>query len=778
MRTKIIIIGFLLASVSFSISAQLAMGKWRTHLAYNSVSQIAQSENKIFAVSQGALFSVSKQDGSLEFYSKLNGLSSSNITQIEYDSSNKQLLIVYSNGNIDVLGTGGVTNIPDLYNKQMSASKNVNHILFYQNKAFLACDFGIVVLNLAKNEVADTYYIGANASEVKVLNTTIFNGSIYALSNSVVYQASVTEPNLVNYQFWTTATGFPGAGDFQKIASFAGKLVLLRGGKLYKQESDKSWTPFATDVTATDFNISNNNLSIFAGTSTYLVDALFNVKAINNLGTLTDAEYDAQGNTYYFAANSLGIISYKQVSNETPAINYFKPAGPAVNKPWKIVFSGKKLFMVPGGRWAAFYMQPGYIMMFEDNSWSNIDHTSIESNTGVICQDLVSIAVDPVDKNHFFAASYSSGLYEFKENKFFKYHNFTNSTIENLFGSYQYQMLDGTIFDKDGNLWFLNSYASKSIKVLLKDGKWSQLEFGTLKNMPTLQDILISNQNPNLKWVTSVRPTVGVFIFDDNGTITDQSDDKSIFLTSFLYPEVSNTGNTVLVAKFPGAIYSIAQDKNGVVWVGTDIGPFQFNTTSKFNPTYIASRVKIPRGDSTNLADYLLANEKIKAIAIDGANRKWLGTETSGVYLMSENGQQTIQHFTTTNSPLLSNNILSIAINPITGETFFGTDQGLISYQSDASEAGETFGNVYAYPNPVRQNYTGLITITGLVEKTQVKITDINGNLVCETVSNGSLATWDGKDVHGRRVNTGIYLAICANADGTQSAITKILVIN
>ena len=779
MKNKKLFIGFILSIISFSISAQVAMGKWRTHLSYNNVSQIAQSGNKIFAVSQGALFSLDKQDGSLYFYSKINGLNGSNITKIEFDSTNQELLIIYSNGNIDALGTAGITNIPDLYNKQMSSSKNVNQIQFYQNKAYLACDFGIVVLNMDKKEVADTYYIGPNATEVVVLNTTINNGTIYALSKSTIYKASISEPQLVNYAFWTTATALPGTGDFQKIASFGGKLILQRGGKLYRQETDNSWTPLLTSVTTNTFNVSNGTLNVFADNAIYLLDALFNVKTVNNLGTITDAEYDSQNSTYYFAANSAGVISYKQASTETPLINYYKPVGPAVNKPWKMSFSGKKLFMVPGGRWATFYMQPGYIMMFEDNNWSNIDYTTIESNTGVICRDLVSIAVDPADKNHFFAASYSSGLYEFKENKFFKYHNFTNSTIENLYGSYQYQMLDGTIFDKDGNLWFLNSYAGKSVKVLLKDGKWSQLEFGTLKNIPTLQDILISNQNPNQKWVTSVRPPVGVFVFDDNGTITNQSDDKSVFLTSFTYTETNNAGNSVLVTKSPGAIYSIAQDKNGVIWVGTDIGPFLFNSLSKvYNADYTCSRVKISRADSTNLADYLLVNEKIKAIAIDGANRKWLGTETSGVYLMSANGQQTIQHFTSTNSPLLSDNILSIAISPVTGEVFFGTDQGLISYQSDASEAGDAFGNVYAYPNPVRQGYTGVITITGLVENTQVKITDINGNLICETVSNGSLATWNGKDVHGRKVNTGIYLAICANADGTLSTITKILVIN
>ena len=761
--------------------AQVAMGKWRTHLSYNSVSQIAQSGNKIFAVSQGALFSVDKQDGGLQFYSKLNGLNGSNITKIEFDSTNQQLLIIYSDGNIDLFGTGGVTNIPDLLNKQMSSSKNVNYIQFYQKKAFLACDFGIVVLNMDKKEVADTYYIGPNATEVAVLNTTIQNGTIYALSKSTIFQASITEPNLVNYQFWSATAGLPGTGDFQKIASFGGKLVLLRGGKLYKQESTSVWTPFLTDVTASSFNISNNSLNVFSDNSTYLVDEFFNVKTISNIGTITDAEYDEQNSTYYFAANTLGVVSYKQVSAETPVITYFKPVGPAVNTPWDMTFAGKKLFVVPGGRWASQNLTEGDVMIYENGAWTNIYEKTIQDKTGYTATDFMNVAADPLDNKHFFVSSYGTGLYEFKNDVFANWYNHLNSKLETIIPAdpYNYIRLDGAIFDQQGNLFVANTGAASGIKIRQANGVWGQLTYADVASKPTLGKILISNQNTNQKWVLSVRSQPGVFVFDDNGTLTDQSDDKTVFLPKFTYSDQDNSGNTILTSKFPGAVYSIAQDKNGVVWVGTDIGPFLFNNISKvFNADYTCSRVKIPRADSTNLADYLLVNENIKAIAIDGANRKWLATETSGVYLMSANGQQTIQHFTTSNSPLLSNNILSIAINPVTGEVFFGTDQGLISYQSDASEAGATFGNVYAYPNPVRQGFTGVITITGLVENTQVKITDINGNLVCETVSNGSLATWNGKDVHGRKVNTGIYLAICANADGTQSTITKILVIN
>jgi hypothetical protein len=778
MKKRIFITGFLLIVVAATSWSQLAMGKWSTHFAYNSVSQIAQSDNKIYAVSEGALFSVDKVDGNMEFYSKLSGLNGSNISRIEYDSANKQLLIIYTNGNIDVMNSGGVNNIPDFFNKQMSSSKDVNQIQYYDNKAYLSCNFGIIVLNMLKKEVADTYYIGPNASEVKVLNTTVNNGNIYALTPTTIFSASINNPHLVNYAEWSTTSGLPGSGNYQKIGSFGGQLVLLRNGYLYKQELNNSWTQILLNDTIRDFNITNTSLNIFATNTVYLVNSLFNITPVTNIGKISDAEYDAQDNTYYFAANSLGIISYKQITNGTPVLNYYKPAGPAVNSPWSMTFAGKKLFVVPGGRWV-FLKHPGYVMIFENNVWKNINHESIESVTGESLTDLISTAVDPKDNSHFFAASYSSGLYEFKNNEFFKYHNFTNSTIENLFGRYDYQMMGGTTFDQDGNLWLLNEYVKYGIKVYLADGTWTQLTYPGVDNKPSMGGLLISNQNKNQKFVFSARPPLGLCAFDDNGTITNQSDDKSVFIYPFIYPEQDNNGQTKLTSIFPGIIYCFAQDKNGVLWVGTDIGPFLFSNLSNiYNSDYTCSRVKIPRNDSTNLADYLLVNENIQAIAIDGANRKWIGTKSSGVYLMSENGQQTIQHFTVSNSPLLSNYILSISINPVTGEVFFGTDQGIVSYQSDASEAGTTFGEVYAYPNPVRQGYTGVITITGLMDKSQVKITDINGNLICETVSNGSIATWDGKDVHGRKVNTGVYLAICVNTDGTQSTITKILVIN
>ncbi len=190
------------------------------------------------------------------------------------------------------------------------------------------------------------------------------------------------------------------------------------------------------------------------------------------------------------------------------------------------------------------------------------------------------------------------------------------------------------------------------------------------------------------------------------------------------------------------------------------------------------SRIIIPRNDGTNTGDFLLEKERIKAIAIDGANRKWIGTETSGLYLLSEDGKETIHHFTTQNSPLTSNDILSLAINPITGEVFIGTGTGLVSYQSDSALPENDFNNLHVYPNPIRENYNGLVTVAGLTDNSKIKITDIAGNLIAELQSNGSIATWDGNNKYGQKVSTGVYLAICTSEDGLSSKTIKILVIN
>ncbi len=792
MKKNILIYLFLLSPVI--LCAQTAMGKWNTYLAYNTVSQITLSDNKVFAISEGALFSVGKSDGDMEFYSKMSGLNDANISKIAYDEVNNQLVIIYQSGNIDIMYSGGIANIPDLYNKQMNTSKAINHISFYDDKAFLSTEFGIIALNLSKKEIADTYIIGDNATEIKVLATQTVGDKIFACSSINIYQADVNSPHLVNYEYWSKMTNLPGTGNIMSVFSFSNKLFMVRDSKIY-QFDGISWSTILNGKKFTNWNVSDGKLILNDGTtSIYILDPSLTSSTITLPLVSLDVEYDGSNATYWLAGNDQGIISY--TGGE---LSYFKPEGPAVNIPWDIHFAGSRMFVVPGGRWDVQYYRRGWVMMYENGRWENKHNSEIfdktlefrnnlfyDKATGYAIPrsannptpefwpiiDFMNVAVDPKDSSHFFVTSYGTGLYEYKNDTFEKWHNHTNSTIESVVAAnpYYYNRLDGAIFDSKGNLYLANMGTTSAVKILKNDGNWTELYY-TESLRETLGRILISNVNENQKWIPATRKTPGIFIFDDNGTLDDQSDDKNRFMSTFRDPD---TGGDII----PASYYCLAQDKDGTIWAGTDMGPLLFyNTSRAFETDYNCSRVKIPRNDGTELADYLLVNEKVKAIAIDGANRKWIGTEASGVYLMSENGQETVQHFTAVNSPLLSNDILSIAIHPKTGEVFFGTSMGIVSYQSDAAEGAESYSTVNAFPNPVRENYNGIITITGLIENSAVKIMDISGNLIYETMSNGSIATWNGMNVYGQKVRTGVYLVMAVNEDGTEGIATKIMVI-
>ncbi len=787
MKRTILMISALILSVVLWAQTDnpLAMGAWKTHLSYNSVSQVVQSPSNIYAISDGALFSVGKDDGDLQVFSKISGLNDVNISKIVYDDLGQQLIVVYHNGNIDLLHTLSTYNVSDLFKKHMSADKTINEVFCYDKRAYISCNFGIVVLNLSRREIADTYIIGPNASEIKVVSTTIHGNTIYAITETKigneliineVLQADITNPNLVNYQSWHATSGLPGSGIMQKIFNFQDKLILQRNNKLYVRDVSTNWTALLPDKNIIDTNVSSGKLIVGDGSARkYIFDGNLNLKEIN-MPITSSVEYDADNDLYWLAGQELGVISFQETGAE-PNLRYFKPNGPAENIPWNLTFSGGRLFMVNGGRWASQDFRSGKVMIYDHGLWTAHVENQIKAITGQSALDFMNVAVNPNDPKHFFVTSFGTGLYEFRNDEFYKWHHHYNSALNSIFpgtgSEYLYIRLDGAVFDQNNNLYIANSNVNNLVKILTLDNEWKELHYPEIANLPTVGAILINKQNPNQKWMLSVRYTPGIFIWNDKGTVSESTDDQHIFISQF--NDLDNPGATIT----PNYFYSIAQDKNGVVWVGTDIGPLLFYNTSKaFDAGYTCSRVKIPRNDGTDLADYLLQSEKVKAILVDGANRKWLGTENSGLYLMSENGQETIHHFTSANSPLLSDNIMSLAMDPETGELFVGTGNGLISFQTDAAEALSIFSNVYAYPNPVRESYNGIITITGLVAKTQVKITDLNGNLIYQTISNGKIATWDGKDYRGKKVNTGIYFAICVNEDGTQSTITKIMVIN
>lgn len=775
---KKLLLILLTLSVVHCTYSQSAIGSWKTHISYTNISQITQSQDKIYGISTGALFSVGKNDNIIETYSKTYGLNDNNIHIIEYSDFNNLLFIAYNNSNIDLMTEyGDIVNISDIYRKNMSGSKQINHIYFYNNYAYLACDFGITILDLDKQEFTETYIIGEAGSTEKVIKTCIQNSDIYALTENNILIGN-TSNNLINYQNWNKLQLPEPTEKNIDMYLIQNDIYLLKTNNILYKYTNNSWTKYKSAIK----NITVSNDAIFLTDTTNQISMIDNQTENIIAENSIDALFDKSKNTVWFFSNY--VLTSKNLTDET--YNYFVPNGPESNTSWRLKYSNGRIFSIPGGRWATNYYTPASLSIYENNSWKKYDTYYFVSRTETTYDsyDLVDIAINPNDNTNFWVASYGVGIYEFRNDELYKFHHCDNSGLNTIFpqGSqkeiYNYIRTDGMTYDDKGNLWILNN-AGILIKYIDPNGVYHEIPNNTIVSHKDLtpQDIIISNKNPNQKIFLMPRyrdtNTSIFYTLDDNGTLDYTGDDKTAAFT-----KVYDQDNKELSFNASPLLRSIAQDKNGVIWIGTTRGVFLINDPAKlFENNFRVYRIKIPRNDGTGLADYLLDTEEIKAIAIDGANRKWIGTASSGIYLVSEDGQETIHHFTTENSPLLSNAIQSIAINEKTGEVFIGTGNGLISYQSDAIEGGTTFENVRAYPNPVRPEYIGPITITGLVENTQIRITDVNGNIIYETLSNGGVATWNGCNQSGSRVATGVYFAHCVSANGKQKHITKILIV-
>jgi hypothetical protein len=755
----------------------IAMHQWRVHLAYNNTTIIAVSSQKVYAVSDGALFSVTKYDNNIDIYSKIAGLSDNSIFNIAYSQEEGFLLIAYENGNIDLLfNNGSIVNIPDIFRKNIASEKKINNIFFYNGFAYLSCSFGIVKLDVERQEIADSYIIGNNATMLNINSLSVLDGNFYAVTQNNILKAPESGVNLANYANWQLLANVP-SGENSKAIVYDSKLYLLKKDNTVHVLQNNIWQ---TNVYSSINNICANGNALFLLGNTgfrYFIGSNSGTKTVGYYPQM--AIFDATGSKIWTAASETGI---GMINMANDLLDAFKPEGPITNFVWRMRTSGGKLIAVPGGRWDVQNLRDGNVMMYENGSWSNITNTQILAVLpNVPCRDLIDIAIDPNDNTHFYTASFGNGIFEFRNNWPYKLYNSDNSGIEchtifNIVGNpeyYNYQRIGSILLDKDNNLWFTNPNTSAFLKVMKQNGATTKFTYASSGDVETPFDIIIDKNKPNLKYVIISRGRGMVFYaIDDRGTVDNIEDDAYVSKTFFL----DQDGKRFETDHY---MCGVQDPKTGSLWIGTNAGPVILpNPQNVFNPNYLCQRIKIARNDGTNLADYLLENDVISAIAIDGNNRKWFGSETTGVYLMSEDGTDMIHHFTSENSPLLSDNITSIAINEQTGEVFFGTGKGLISFQSDAKPGYKKFTNLHAYPNPVRENYHGLITITGLVENSIVKITDITGNLVYETVSKGGMVTWDGNRAGGKRVSTGVYLAICTVKDGSESAVCKILVIN
>ena len=737
--------------------------QWKLHFSYLAPKQVVAGPDRIYAVSNGALWYVDRADDTMHYLSKSSGLNGSSVSHAAYDKSGECLVIAYEDGRIDLLEKDGyIRQMPDLHMKASSVAVEVNAIHTGSRNTYLAMPFGILAINTRKGEISDTYYIGEQAGDVDVKEIVESGDSLYAFTNGYMYAASM-EDNLVDYHFWHRSP-LPG-GKMTHAGIFREELHILVDSVLYHREQGV-WVQAATKKLSWIHASEGRLLAYIRG------EGLFQLTEEYQLAGLTDryAANDAicsQGE-YWIAEEGWGLIRLS-----TQGDLYFHPDGPNSNFGYYLHSAHGKVYATVGGRWASQFFREGKVNICEGGQWTAISPYQLIPADGVWPFDPVSIAVTNDDPDHFYIATYCAGVFEYNHGNITRYGDGTNGctikrTSTDITPVELYTRTEGATMDAEGNLWVLNATSiGEAVHVMSPDHRWHALRLytgGQKLTLTTPKGIWIDRASSRRKWFMDQRYSPGLILLDDGGTPTENYDDRCIKRSLF----VDQQGKSVQ----PAYYYCITQDQTGRLWVGTESGILLFNPETDFFTSNACQRIIIPRNDGTGLGDYLLGEEQINCIAVDGGNRVWIGTAGSGLYLI-EDDTITVAHFTDNNSMIPSNNILSIAIVPETGEVFVGTDKGIASYLSDASEAEEDMSNAYAYPNPVRPDYGGSVAVKGLMENSEVNIIDSGGNLVCKTRSHGGTAVWNGRLPDGRRATPGVYTALC-NAKGGKKAI-KIL---
>jgi len=760
-----------------SLSAQsssIPIGQWRDELPYYYCNSVAEAGNRIYTSTPYAIFYFDKDDNSVTRITKIQGLSDIGISCLAYNTSTKTLIIGYSDANIDLIQNNVIINISDIYRKTILGNKTINSIYCLENMAYLQCGFGIVVLDLVKQEIKETYYIGNGGTQVNVLSMVKDdNDTLWAATEKGLYKAWYKDPNLANYAVWKKDSRMDTTLEYNTITNFSGKVVVNKqrtNGQDTLYTYNRQWSAWINGESYVGINLNSmyNVLVVTYKNSIVIFDPSFTkLKTINGYPGAGAFPQDAicdRNQTIWIADSYSGLVSNPMNSDQVTTYNL---SGPLTANVFSMSTLGNDLYISPGGYDASYnpVFNPAQIYHFDDSKWQNISGANVPALDNY--NNIVSVTADPSDPKRIYAATWGYGLLEFYDGALTNRYTEKNSKLHHhSVGDTGLIRVGGSAFDTHGNLWVVCTHTDSCLS-LKRGNQWTGYNI-TINNESDLGQLIVTRYDQ--VWMQMRYGTLNsnaILVFTDNGTPDNPSDDNARKL-----------GNTVGDGNLPGSIaFSMAEDKNGEVWVGTENGVGVFYSPDDLfsaNP----SDCQWPLVQQGLYVQYLLEGEQVNAIAVDGANRKWMGTDRGGAYLFSADGTKQVLHFTAENCPLLSDRVSSIAINQVTGEIYFGTDKGVISYKGTATDGTDAFGNVYAYPNPVREGYQGYIAVKGLLANAQIRITDISGRLVFTGKAEGGQAVWDGTTMDGHKVHTGVYLVFASNETGSDKVVTKILVIN
>ena len=741
------------------------IGSWRDHLPYANVIDIANSSDKIYCATPYSVFTIEKADHRIERFSKTTGLSETGVSAIAHDDENEKLVIAYNNSNIDIIYRNDIVNIPDIKRSNPAGNKAILGIYPYQGNYYLSTGLGIIVIDGDRFEIKETWLIGNTGAQVKVNALATDLDFFYAATDEGLKKAALSSPALADYNNWQLISGLSGlsAGSIRDILNTGDKMLLQKDDSLFVQ-SGSQWDLFYTD----GWQITNTSLS---GNRIHLSQRKNNgdsrIAILNNDGTVF--RILSQPAFISFPRKAITVEGITWIADQEKGLTVIDaqgefqsiiPNSPAGLATGELLVKNNTLYVAAGSVNDNFVRQHNAdgFYIFTGGDWKNYNAVTVPQLDST--KDILNVAVDPVDAS-LWAGSFGDGLL----------HVLPTGSIEilkqNILGisvtdpmSYR---VAGLAFDIDNNLWISNYGASQPLLVRKPDGSLQRFAppFSLTEN--ALAGVIIDDLN--YKWIIAPKGG-GLIAFDHGLSIDNSGDDRWKKFTTG-----SGNGN------LPGSeVLSIAKDRNGFIWIGTNNGVAVMQCTQDAF-TGASCDAVWPIVQEGNFAGYLFKGEEVNSIAVDGADRKWLATN-KGAFLISASGEEVIYQFTEDNSPLLSNVVHRVTIDGATGEVYFATAKGICSFRSTATQGGDGNQNILVFPNPVPPGYEGTIGIRGLAGNAFVKITELDGRLVWQARALGGQAVWNGRDYKGRKISTGVYLVLVSNDERTEKKAGKIVFIN
>lgn len=758
---------------------------WAGYFSYNKVVATQSAEDKIVVGSENAIFIYTPTTNTYQTISTIEGLSGDNISTLHYSSHYDVLLVGYHSGLIEIynLSNQDVLKVVDILNKASipPENKTINHFFENDNMVYISTNYGISLYDLATFEFGDTYYIGNNGSQIQVRETKILEENIYAATSSGIKMANINNTNLIDFQFWNTLA----VGNFYEIDVLSETIYVVESGtELFELSGSTLISALNFSNPILDLKTENNYILVTTQSTVYRYLpglTLLDTFSLNSSFDTFFTTAQVVNNSIYLGTENYGLL--KPLAQGPVDYEEIYPTGPLRNDAFSLHHSYGNLWITFGDYTPSFNPNPSKAIGFSNydgSIWKNISYDSIQQAVEKPVYNLNAIATNPTNSNQLFISSFQHGILNYKINTSIELLDDSNSALESLLapGSPGYKSIrvSDLKFDNQGQLWSLTSKINNALKKYNPStNQWQSYSFDTLIEDPIndelgFGDLVIAPDDT--KWIGSYRN--GVIVFNENGNqiAKIQGEDE---------------------ANLPiDHISALAIDQNNILWIGTHKGlRVLYNTTNFFTEETVSTSPIIILEDG--LPRELLELQFITDIIVDGSNNKWISTVDAGVFYLSSDGQNTIYHFTMDNSPLPSNTVTAMAQNKNDGTIYFGTSRGLVSFSAGGSSPSNSLEDVFIYPNPVRPEFNielDRIKVKNLSENVNIKITDVEGNLVAEAQSNtnlrfkgynleidGGTAYWNGKNLTNHPVASGVYVVLISDLDELETRVLKIMLI-